>query len=388
MPTRRDFLELSALLTGSALLPTAAFAAAPGDNRLVVIVLRGGMDGLALVPPHGDPDLRRLRPTLALPMGGTKGVTDLDGFFGLHPGLAALVPLYRAHELAFLHAVAGPYRARSHFDGQDALENGTASALGARDGWLNRALAGMPGRAEDFAMNVGREAMLILRGRQATGSWSPDSRLVLAEDSLQFLERLYANDPLFAEALAGAMAAGQQSAMAGGKRRGRVRAKELAQFTARALSQPSGARIAAFSLGGWDTHRGQKGGLNRPLRELSTAITTLKSGLGAEWRRTVVMGMTEFGRTAAENGTRGTDHGTAGAVLLAGGLVAGGRVVADWPGLGERALHEGRDLKPTDDLRRHAAWVLAGLFGLSRSHLENKVFPGLALGTDPKLLRI
>jgi uncharacterized protein (DUF1501 family) len=340
------------------------------------------------VQPHGDPELRRLRPRLALVPGGAGGLIDLDGFHGLHPALAGLEPLYRRGELGFVHAVAGGYRERSHFDGQDALENGTASALGARDGWLNRALAGLAGRSDDFAMTIGRERMLLLSGAEATGAWSPDSQMVLEEANLPFLEQLYRDDALFAEALAGALAAAAKAGMAGGPGRRRVRGRQLASLAASFLAAPDGARIAAFSLTGWDTHRAQQVQLGPALNELEATILALAEGLGPAWAETAVLAVTEFGRTAHENGTQGTDHGTASVAMLAGGRIRGGRVFGRWPGLGPEALYEGRDLMPTDDWRRHAGWLLAALFGVPKTHLETAVFPGLAMGADPGLVRL
>ncbi|OZB14472.1 MAG: hypothetical protein B7X55_11220 [Rhodobacterales bacterium 34-62-10] len=159
----------------------------------------------------------------------------------------------------------------------------------------------------------------------------------------------------------------------------------LAEFAARQLRGQS--RIAAFSLGGWDTHQAQAAGLTRALGRLSETILALRDGLGPDWGQTAVLALTEFGRTARENGTKGTDHGTAGAMLMAGGAVRGGQVLGDWPGLASDALYQGRDLMPTRDVRAHAAWAMRGLFGLDAAALEQAVFPGLDMGPDPRLLR-
>ena len=381
--SRRAFLGTACSAAASPLVTPVVFAAAPGDNRLVVIVLRGGMDGVGVVQPYGDRAYRGLRPNLAGRPGN--GVTDLDGFFGLADPFAELMPMWRAGELGFVHAVSTPYRnKRSHFDGQDMLENGggdpSGRASGVRDGWLNRAIGRIPGAHADFGIAVGREHMLLLDGAAPTGAWSPTNELTLADDERQLLSLLYADDPLFKAALEKAEMFAEDGAADARSETG----KTLARFAAERLNGP--ARIAAFSLGGWDTHRGQKNALTRAGGQLSAALTMLKAQLGRNWDRTAVIAITEFGRTARENGTLGTDHGTGGAMVLAGGAVRGGRVFGQWPGLGESDLYQNRDLMPTDDLRRWAAWPLAAMFGLSARDLEREVFPGLDLGRDPGML--
>lgn len=380
--SRRSFLTAACSAAAWPLVTPVVLAAAPGENRLVVIVLRGGMDGLGVVQPYGDPNWTALRPRLAAPPG--EGLADLDGFFGLAAPFAPLLPLWKTGELGFAHAVSTPYRhRRSHFDGQDLLENGGSDAGGqmtpARDGWLNRAIGLIPGATPETAMAVGRDRLLLLSGTAPAGSWSPSSALTLADDERQMLSRLYEGDPLFARALEGA-----EALSGAGGQGGRETGAALAAFAADQLN--GRARIAAFSLGGWDTHRAQNRALAAPARQLCDAVLALKDGLGANWRQTAVLAVTEFGRTARENGSEGTDHGTGGAMLIAGGAVRGGRVLGRWPGLGEGALFEDRDLMPTDDVRRHCAWTLAGLFGLPRSSLERDVFPGLEMGGDPRLL--
>ena len=399
--SRRLFLGGACSLAASPLITPAAFAAAPGDNRLVVILLRGGMDGLDVLSPYGDPLLSQLRPTLAraadagVGPGSPRQDRSLDGYFALHPGLDPLAPLWRAGELAAVHAVSTPYRdGRSHFDGQDVLENGAADAHGAGDGWLNRALAvipGAPARADTrYAVAVGRRYMLMLDGKEPAASWSPATSVDLVDDERRLLERLYADDPLFA-------AAAEEAALIGAgaeRRRGGEKPGALAAYAAEMLRGDS--RIAAFSLGGWDTHLNQTKGLRRPLAALSEAILTLRDGLGPAWETTAVLAVTEFGRTARENGGRGTDHGSGGAALLAGGAIRGGRILngpsgaqaswSGWPGLRDNDLYENRDLRPTEDVRRLAAWLLADLFDAPPSALGHEVFPGLDLLGNPGLL--
>jgi len=389
--TRRKLLRNSLVLGCSAaaspLITPVTFAAMPSDNRLVVIVLRGAMDGLDAVQPYGDRNLSGLRKTLS--RGEAGGASDLDGFYALHPELAELMPLWDAGELGFAHAVSTPYRnKRSHFDGQDFLENGGSAPNGdlteARDGWLNRLLTLIPGAAAETAFSVGRQRMLLLQGAMEVSSWSPDSDLNLSSEARATVEGLYAADDPFrlsaqeafilSEKVNGAMNPGQAA-----------KAASLAGFAADRLNEAT--RIAAFSIGGWDTHRNQKTTLARPLRELSSAILTLKERLGANWDKTAVIAMTEFGRTVRENGTGGTDHGTGGAMFMAGGAVKGGKVHGEWPGLGDRDLYQNRDLNPTADVRRYAAWAIRDLFGIQRSALEGLIFPELDMGANPSITR-
>lgn len=386
---RRRFLA-SGLMIGcsaaaSPLLTPVALADMPGDNRLVVIILRGGLDGLDAVPPLGDPAYAALRPTLAaLP------ATQVADFWGLHPALAPLLPLWQAGEFGAVHAVSTPYRdRRSHFDGQDILEAGTQDIAGTPegDGWLNRMLAAVPGTTAETAWAIGTEQLLVLAGGTPTSRWSPETRLALSPQARLLLEQVYAVDPLFHTAAEGAfrivddLAAAEEGGMAGG---GGTYGLRLAEFAANRLR--GSARIAAFSLGGWDTHAWQEAGLSRALGQLSAAILALKDGLGPVWGQTAVVCVTEFGRTARENGTGGTDHGTGGAMLFAGGALRGGQVMADWPGLADAALYAERDLMPTRDLRAHVAWVMRGLYGLPRDVLEGAVFPGLDMGSDTGLV--
>lgn len=381
---RRGFLQ-GTLALGCApaampFLTSATFASAPGDNRLVVVILRGGLDGLDVVRPLGDPALAALRPRAA------EGAVALTDFFGLHPRLGGLMPLWQAGTLGFQQAVATPYRARrSHFDGQDLLESGTAPdappAL-RRSGWLNRLLATIPGARATTAFGLGREVLPVLAGDTAASAWSPDTQLRLGAQGRRLLEALYRGDADFEGPATVALALSRSLAPEAGAQGPLAEVERFAGFAAERLRAET--RIIALSLGGWDTHAGQAQALVRPLARLEHLILRLAAELGPLWGRTAVLALTEFGRTVALNGSYGTDHGTGGALVYAGGALRGGRVLGRWPGLAQPL--DGRDLEPTADVRATAAWVLRGLFGTARADLERVVFPGLDLGADPGIL--
>ena len=390
--TRRSaLLGLGAAVTcGRASL---ALAAASTEQRFVVVILRGALDGLAAVPPYGDPALAALRaPLVPEAVGSAGGMLDLGGFYGLHPALAPLWPMYAAGELLVAHAIAGEWRVRSHFEAQDYLESGVDRRLDS--GWLNRVVQAMPssGRKAGEAVAVGQSVPLLLRGRAAVGSWMPHALPEPGLDLYAHLAALCAHDPLIGPAVAtGLRERGFTDAvLAGGGAlpHGAGAFPALAGEAARLLAAQGGPRIAALEIGGWDTHQAQNNRLRAPLGELAAGLVALRDGMGAAaWRRTAVLVMTEFGRTARINGTGGTDHGTATVAFAAGGAVAGGRVVADWPGLGDGRLLDGRDLRPTTDLRAFAKGLLGPHLGLGASVLD-RVFPGsLAVASAPGLLR-
>ena len=394
---RRFFLRGAAVLGCSVaahpFLSTVTLASADGgqplgDHRLIVIILRGAMDGLDVVQPLGDPLFASYRPTL----GVKSGATDLDGYFALHARLGALMPLWRAGELAFAHAVSTPYRdKRSHFDGQDMLEAGTGMDVplsAVRDGWMNRLLQSVPGLRAETAYAIGREALPMLAGVAATRSWAPDTGLEASSQNRLLLDAIYHDDPLFRDASDAAMdLAGMEGSAGPAKSKdpaGLTEIDTLVDFASARLLEDT--RIAAFSLNGWDTHKGQVAGIGRSLTRLERTILRLKDQLGPVWRTTTLLAMTEFGRTARENGTNGTDHGTGGVMVMAGGAIRGGKVYGRWPGLADADLYDQRDLMPTADVRAYAAWAMAGAYGLNRGVLEGAVFPGLDMATDPKFM--
>ncbi|WP_370301177.1 DUF1501 domain-containing protein, partial [Pseudooceanicola sp.] len=323
-----------------------------------------------------------------------------DGRFALHPALGALAPLGRAGELSFVHAVSTPYRdKRSHFDGQDLLEAGTASLSGVRDGWLNRMLSKVPGIEARTAFAIGHGEMKVLSGPVPVSDWSPEADLVLTPQAVRLAEMMMEDDPAFHAALSEALmlsSGGETGAMTETEvdsgmmalpapMRGKAHLK-VAEFAAEQLRGDT--RIASFSINGWDTHNRQDKAIQPALQRLADTVLGLQAGLGAEiWGKTAIVAMTEFGRTARVNGTGGTEHGTGGVMLLAGGAIRGGKVYGDWPGLAEADLYARRDLMPTNDVRAPAAWIMRGLAGLDRTLLEQAVFPGLDMGRDPGLLR-
>lgn len=383
--SRRGFLASACCAAALPVLTPVSFAAMPGDNRFVTIILRGAMDGLDLVQPYADPAFRSLRPTLALMP--DDGLLDLDGRFGLHPAAAPLMPLWQAGELSFVHATSTPYRdQRSHFDGQDILETGSMDGKALRTGWLNRALALIPRSASRKAIDINTSMELILSGPNEADAWSTQSNFALAADELRFLERLYAGDAGFERALAEAVKTdlAADEVYNGAKRGAAI--SDMVKLAGGLLRDEY--RVASFSLNGWDTHVNQKAQFKQMAGDLATAITGLKESLGpAAWATTVVVAMTEFGRTARQNGTGGTDHGTGGVAILAGGGLAGGKVLGRWPGLAEDQLFENRDLMPTSDLRELAAAMLYRQFDITPTNLTGKVFPGLAFDTSSIYLK-
>ena len=377
---RRRFLLGAGALAASAAIPEVLFAHTGGSSRLVVVILRGALDGLAAVPPYGDPDYATLHRELAIAApGGTDGALALDNTFGLHPALAYLHERFTAGELIVFSAVASPYRDRSHFDGQNVLENGLAKPIGSADGWLNRALAALPasGRAADRAVAVSQNVPLILRGAAAVISKSPQATPDVDEDLLARLADLYSKDDWFSARLSEAV---QTDKMVDGAGRAGYpdRVTAVARMAANLMRSDGGPEIAVIEAGGWDTHANQggaKGVLAARLGGLDKALKSLADELGPLWPQTAVLVVTEFGRTAAVNGTRGTDHGTGGCAFLVGGAVRGGQVIADWPGLRRTALLDNRDLKPTLDLRSVFKTVLDEHMHVDANTLAKRVFP-------------
>jgi uncharacterized protein (DUF1501 family) len=377
---RRRFLLGAGALAARAAIPEVLFAYTGGSSRLVVVILRGALDGLAAVPPYGDPDYATLHRELAIAAPGSNdGALALNNTFGLHPALSYLHERFTAGELIVFNAVASPYRDRSHFDGQNVLENGLAKPIGSADGWLNRALAALPasGRDADRAVAISQNVPLILRGAAAVISKSPQATPDVDEDLLARLADLYSKDDWFSARLSEAV---QTDKMVDGAGRAGYpdRVTAVARMAANLMRSDGGPEIAVIEASGWDTHANQggaKGILAARLGGLDKALKSLADELGPLWPQTAVLVVTEFGRTAAVNGTRGTDHGTGGCAFLVGGAVRGGQVIADWPGLRRTALLDNRDLKPTLDLRSVFKTVLDEHMHVDANTLAKRVFP-------------
>jgi uncharacterized protein (DUF1501 family) len=397
-PVRRQLLQGSVAAgligAGGLLASRVSFGSADtADRRFVFVLLRGALDGLAAVPPVGDPDYVRLRGGLDLT--GAANLHRLDDLFALHPSLTFLAQQWGEKQLAVVHAVATPYRERSHFDAQDVLESGYARPHAAQSGWLNRALSAMPAAhaaGRNAGVALGANVPLVMRGPTEVASWSPGRLPGLESDTLQRIAQMYGEDPLLSQRLSEALAADEMAAAGnmGGGRAGGAQVEATARAAAGFLVRADGPRVAVFETTGWDTHANQgsdKGGLALRLAALDTGLKALHDALGESWNRTVVLVATEFGRTAAINGTGGTDHGTGAAVFVLGGAVRGGRVFGQWPGLKSSELYQGRDVKPTTDLRAVIKTVLRDHLQLPQSKLETEVFPdSTAAGFLPGLV--
>ena len=354
--------------------PVVNFAQVKQRGRFVFVLLRGGFDGLAAVVPYGDPAYRSLRGTFAF---DESDLIVLNDTFGLAPGLAPLRDLWQRDELAVIHAMAIPYRTRSHFDGQAILETGIDRPIGSSDGWLNRLLQVMSGDRSGIAIASGMPRSLT--GPFDVQTWSPTQLGTVDDEFLGRLAVLYRTDPMlqgrFEAALQQQDLVGEEPMAGGNARRGGI--TPLMQAAARILKQDGGPNIAAVEFSGWDTHANQGlvgGALDRLLGQLAEGLVAFRTEMASAWSNTTVVVMTEFGRTARPNGTRGTDHGTAGAGFVLGPHVAKSAVLSDWPGLSDGALFEGRDLKPTLDTRAVLKGAIAGAFDLTAAQVD-RVFP-------------
>ncbi|HVI64387.1 MAG TPA: DUF1501 domain-containing protein [Bradyrhizobium sp.] len=383
--TRRALLLGGASFAAWAYLPKFARAADGRDPRLIVVILRGALDGLATVAPIGDPDYVALHGSIALSADGPHAATMLDSFFALHPSMPEFARMYRENKAAVIHAVSTPYRDRSHFDGQDVLESGYAGPGRVQSGWLNRALEVLPkGERVTRALAVGPTTPLVLRGAAPTVGWAPVALPQADDDTAARLVDLYRHrDPALGVALSQGLqlekvALGDDMRPKPGVNNMRV----VARGAAKVMAADDGPRIAALAFDGWDTHANEGGPVGRLAQLLSGldgALAEFESGLSGRWRDTVVVVATEFGRTVRINGTEGTDHGTGTIALLAGGAVKGGRVIANWPTLKPASLYEGRDLAPTTDLRAVIKGVLSDHLGISENALASSVFPDSAM---------
>jgi uncharacterized protein (DUF1501 family) len=387
--TRRSILKTMTAASALAVWDAPfrfAFANAPTDRRLVVVILRGALDGLAAVPPYGDKDYASVRGKLALEHGGGAGLHDLDGFWGLNPALTNMKAMYDAKEVVLFHNICSPYRERSHFEGQACLETGGASPHAFNDGWLNRALVPMNLANGTGAVAIEQSPPLLLTGKAKATSWMP---AVMPEPDDAFLKKvrmLYAGDPTLSAAMEGglSMQAKSQAAsddpyeMNGKNKAAGGNLSPLFKGAGKLLAGSNGPRVAVLDASGWDTHIGEGAGdgqLARRLQVLDQGLEALKTALGPVWKKTAVVMATEFGRTVHPNGAGGTDHGTGSAAYLLGGAVSGGSVRAEWVGLKPSALKDGRDQPARTDLRALFKGVLAEHMGVSQAALQSTVFP-------------
>jgi len=388
--SRRSLLVAGGASCAIGFLPSAASAAASSDPRLIVIILRGALDGLSTVAPVGDPDYASLHGALSLSTVGDHAALPLDGFFALHPSMPAFARLYKENRASVIHAAATSYRDRSHFDGQDVLESGYSGPGRTESGWLNRVLFALQTTdpSHPRGLGVGAAPPLVMRGPASVLGWAPQVLPGASDDlAMRVLDLYQRRDAPLAAALRVGLDTDAMAARGGltgdmAKARGGMDQpngmRQAARGVALLLAEPAGPRIAGLAFDGWDMHAnegGATGQLATRLSGLDSAFEELESGLGQNWKDTVVVAVTEFGRTARINGTGGSDHGTAGVALIAGGAVKGGRIIADWPGLKANQLYQGRDLAPTTDLRAVTKGLLADLFRLSPSTLADKVFP-------------
>jgi uncharacterized protein (DUF1501 family) len=374
-------------------------------RKLVVIICRGGQDGLSVSPPVGDAAYSALRGPIAIPgFDQPGGALRLDETFGLHPALTSVHALALKGEARIAPAIATPDRERSHFEAQDVLENGGTVAYGATTGWLNRTLQALGPKSGVKAISVAATAPLILRGPVETASWSPGGGAEPDHRLPGILQDLYANDPILGPALATGLAtqgmaraaaaqvngemtaatSGDSRVMAGGAafaptlKKGLPEARRLGLTLAAFMTAPDGKQVAAVSIDNFDTHANQgssEGQLATRLAYLDAFIDGLQSGLGPSWRDSVVITATEFGRTARVNGTNGTDHGTASTAIVLGGALKRGGIIGDWPTLRTANLFENRDTAPTLDMRALFKGVLRDHLGVTQADLNTRIFP-------------
>ncbi|MGQ7249838.1 DUF1501 domain-containing protein [Halomonas sp. V046] len=371
MLNRRQFLARLGASASLLLWPPLALLAAEGQpprpQRLAVVLLRGALDGLAAVPAYAEPTFAALRGELDLSGSGGTGLLKLDGTFALHPALASCHRLFSDGDFAVVHACGLPYEGRSHFDAQECLENGSDSPTGSRTGWLNRAVGAMQGSQ---GLGIASSRPLIIRGDAPFSTWSPTPGRQSPAALANRVAELYARDPALGAAFARAVAAQQvvPGDLAGGGQLDDVMAA-AGEF----LADAQGPQVALVQDDGWDTHAQQNAVLSRKLEQLDSGMRRLRETLAPRWRDTAVIVVTEFGRTVRINGTRGTDHGTASTVLLAGGAIRGGKVHGEWPGLAR--LKDGRDLVTTRDVRSVLKGVLRDHMHIDEGALGDHVFP-------------
>ncbi|MFZ1028364.1 MAG: DUF1501 domain-containing protein [Limnoraphis robusta] len=396
---RRQFFKVLGLFGTSAIATfgshgwvAKSLAATPKPKRLVVIFLRGGIDGLNVVVPYGETDYYEARPTLAIPQPGKeKGALDLDGNFGLHPALSPLIPYWKEGTLGFVHACGSTDETRSHFDAQKYMESGTPGDKKTLEGWMNRMLAVLPGNTPVEAVSVGSNIPLILTGKESASNISFQGnaarKLPIDQDKIQSaFDQLYSNnDPLSLAYKEGRAARttllkqleAEMEEANNGAPLPKGFAGETRQLASLMVRDPS-IQLAFMDVGGWDTHANQgssQGQLANRLKNLGEGLVTLVDRLGEIYADTTILVLSEFGRTVAENGNQGTDHGRGNVMWIFGGSLRGGQVYGQWPGLSKSERYEGRDLAITTDFRSVVSTVLLSQFGVKENQVSG-IFPG------------
>ncbi len=386
-PSRRAALGLlgAAGLAASILPSRIAYARSgtgigAGGRKLIFILQRGAACGLSTIVPLGDPDYATHRAA----MRDTDGAGQkLDAMFALNPALSHISGLYQAKQALFVHAISSAYRERSHFDAQNIVETGGLAPYATKDGWMNRLLAMLAKEngAQPKALAYAPAVPAALRGMAPVASYAPSALPDASDDLIARVGQLYAKDTPLHGALETALATRKMAeggdmmgAGGGGKAAGMATGKAVAQL----MAGPQGADVVMVETGGWDTHNAQSRRLAQGLSGVDAMVAALQSGLGAEWSNSVVIVATEFGRTVAVNGTGGTDHGTGGAAMLLGGAVSGGRVIADWPGLAQSKLYEGRDLMPTISMESLISGAIAVHYALDPAKVARMIYPAHA----------
>ena len=361
---RRNFLKASVGSLYMMASPNMAFSDVElSDKRLLVVLLRGGLDGLATIPPLGDKNLSKIRKDVLV-----QGANDLDGFFGIHPNLKFLENEYQTGNAAFVHATSFPYTGRSHFDGQNIMETGSEQAYAVTSGWVGRAM-----NAAGFSsLAVSLPIPIILRGNEVNSNYFPTNFAKASKSQYADVERMWQSDSQLNGMLKDISSREMHMP-------GRGDTKELVSFAAKEMHKPNGPRVGLLEIDGFDTHAlqgNEQGDHAELLEDLDNILKSFKRDMGTLYDDTVIVTVTEFGRTAFENGTQGTDHGWASSMILAGGLVDGKQVVSDWPGLEKRNLFEDRDLKMTIDARDIYAEVVKTVFDLEDDVISEHVFLG------------
>ena len=363
---RRNFLKgtlgtLYMMATPNMALPDTKIT----EKRLLIVLLRGGMDGLASIPPIGDKNLSKIRKDVLV-----NGADDLDGFFGINPSLKFLGSEYHQGRAAFVHATSFPYTGRSHFDGQNIMETGGEQAYALTSGWVGRAM----NAAGYSSLSVSLPIPIILRGNELNSNYFPTNFRKVNPAVYNDVQQMWKEDPQLSGLIEPMMA--REIDLFGA---GRGSTRELVSFAAKEMHKPNGPRVGLLEFEGFDTHAlqgNEQGHHAEILAELDGVLEAFKRQMGDLYENTVVVTVTEFGRTASENGTQGTDHGYGSAIFLAGGLVKGKQVVSDWPGLSTKNLYEGRDLLMTIDARDVYAEVIKTVFDLNDEDISRDVFIG------------